>query len=281
MEPVAIITRLLWFYHITRVYCQQSCSSEFETISASDYVARLSPGWNLGNSLDAFPGEDSWNNPVVTEATFGDVRDFGFNSVRIPSSSPFSRLPDLYMLITSCPDAVTWAYHFAGDSPEWNIDPAWLQRVADVVDMATSHDLHVLVNVHHDSRLWADLTVPGVNYTMVEEKFYRLWYLIGTKLACTSALVAFEPLNEAPGETADIADQLNKLNNVFLQAIQDAGGFNPQRFVTLSGPGQDIVRTSLWFEKPDPQYTNPWAIQVHYYNPCKFYPIDAPSPREL
>lgn len=181
------------------------------------------------------------------------------------------------MLMISCRDAVTWAYHFAGssnqgDPPDWNIDPAWLQRVADVVDMATSHDLHVLVNVHHDSRLWADLTVSGVNYTMVEKKFYRLWYQIGTKLACTSALVAFEPLNEAPGETADIADQLNKLNNVFLQAIQDAGGFNPQRFVTLSGPGQDIVRTSLWFKRPDPQYTNPWAIQVHYYNPCKLLP---------
>lgn len=117
------------------------------------------------------------------------------------------------MLMISCRNAVTWAYHFSGssdrgDSPHWTLDPTWLQRVADVVDMATSHDLYVLVNVHHDSRLrlWADLTVSDVNYTMVEEKFYRLWYQIGTKLACTSAMVAFEPLNEAPGETADIAD---------------------------------------------------------------------------
>lgn len=162
------------------------------------------------------------------------------------------RWPHFPTLIISCRDAVTWAYHFVGssnegDSPNWTVDPAWLQRVADVVHMATSHDLHVLVNVHHNSRLWADLTVGRVNYTTVEEKFYRLWYRIGTKLACTSALVAFEPLNEAPGETADIADQLNKLNDVFLRAIRDAGGFNGQRFVTLSGPGQDIVRTSLWF----------------------------------
>lgn len=89
MRPAPIITGLPWLYHITHGYCQQSCSSEFGAISASDYVARLSPGWNLGNSLDAFPDEDSWNNPVVTEATFGDVRDFGFNSVRIPSSSSY------------------------------------------------------------------------------------------------------------------------------------------------------------------------------------------------
>lgn len=89
MRPASIITSLIWLHHITHGYCQQVCSSEFQTISASDYVARLSPGWNLGNSLDAFPDENSWNNPVVTEATFSDVRDFGFNSVRIPSSSSY------------------------------------------------------------------------------------------------------------------------------------------------------------------------------------------------
>lgn len=92
MTPASVITGLSWLFYISRGYCQQVCSSEFEPISASDYVARLSPGWNLGNSLDAFPDEDSWNNPAVTEATFSDVRDFGFNSVRIPSSSSYQTI---------------------------------------------------------------------------------------------------------------------------------------------------------------------------------------------
>ncbi|KAI3546792.1 endoglucanase B [Colletotrichum filicis] len=208
---------------------------------ASEFTAQLQPGWNLGNTLDAFPNEDSWNNVPVVAGTFDDVKAFGFNSVRIP---------------------VTWMNHFIGfsdqgDSPDWTVDPEWLQRVANVVDMATSRDLYVIINVHHDSHFWADLTVANANYSMIEEKFYRLWYQIGTKLACTPSLVAFEPLNEAPGDTAEIAAEQNKLNNIFLQAINDAGGFNSKRVVTLSGPGQDIVRTSLWFEPPDSKYTNP------------------------
>ncbi|KAK1497226.1 endoglucanase B [Colletotrichum tamarilloi] len=243
---------LLWLYQVNNVISQ--CSGDFQPISASEFTAQLQPGWNLGNTLDAFPNEDSWNNVPVVAGTFDDVKAFGFNSVRIP---------------------VTWMNHFIGfsdqgDSPDWTVDPEWLQRVANVVDMATSRDLYVIINVHHDSHFWADLTVANANYSMIEEKFYRLWYQIGTKLACTPSLVAFEPLNEAPGDTAEIAAEQNKLNNIFLQAINDAGGFNSKRVVTLSGPGQDIVRTSLWFEPPDSKYTNPWALQVHYYNPYDF-----------
>ncbi|KAH7116443.1 putative extracellular endoglucanase [Dactylonectria macrodidyma] len=236
--------------------CSQAtvCDGTFQAISAQNFIDGISPGWNLGNTLDAFPNEDSWNNVPVVESVFDGVKGFGFRSVRLP---------------------VTWAYHFVGatnqgESPSWTVDPAWLQRVSDVVDMVTARDLYTIVNVHHDSALWADLSVTGANYTMIEEKFYRLWYQIGQKLACKSSLLAFEPINEPRGESAEHAAELHKLNDIFLQAINDAGGFNPQRVVTLSGPGQDIIRTSLWFEKPDPKYPNPYALQVHYYGPYDF-----------
>jgi endoglucanase len=165
---------------------------------------------------------------------------------------------------------VTWAYHFNGGSPDWTIDPVWLQRVSDVIDMVTSRGFYAIVNAHHDSWIWADVSASGANYTMIEEKFYRLWYQVGTKLACKSSLVAFEPINEPPGTTAAHGAELNKLNNLFLKAINDAGGFNSQRVVTLVGLGENGVRTSEWFTPPDPTFTNPWAIQYHYYSPCKF-----------
>lgn len=47
----------------------------------------MSPGWNLGNTLDAIPNEGSWNNPPVVEKTFDDVKAAGFKSVRIPGES--------------------------------------------------------------------------------------------------------------------------------------------------------------------------------------------------
>jgi endoglucanase len=104
---------------------------------------------------------------------------------------------------------------------------------------------------------------------MIEEKFYRLWYQIGTKLACKSSLVAFEPINEPPCNTATDGAEINKLNKIFLQAINDAGGFNSQRVVTLNGGGQDSVKTSQWFVAPT-GFSNPYAIQFHYYSPCEY-----------
>ena len=165
---------------------------------------------------------------------------------------------------------VTWAYHFTTESPSWTVEPVWLDRVEEVVDWVLERDFHGLLNVHHDSWVWADLAASNANYTLIEEKFYQLWYQIGTRFGCKSSKLAFEPLNEPTGSTEEHAAELNKLNRIFLQAISDAGGFNSQRVVTLVGLGEDSIKTSQWFERPT-NITNPWAIQYHYYSPCEYY----------
>jgi endoglucanase len=208
----------------------------------------MNPGWNLGNTLDAIQNEGDWNNPPVVATTFDDIKASGFKGVRLP---------------------ITYAYHFVSQSPTWTVNATWLQRVSDVVDMVTARGLYTIVNVHHDSTQWADVTQTNANFTAIEERFYALWYQIGTKLACKSSLVAFEPINEPPGSTAEDGAEINKLNGIFLQAINDAGGFNPQRVVTLVGPGEDGAKTSQFFKRPDAKFKNPWAIQYHYYSPCK------------
>ncbi|KAI9042076.1 putative extracellular endoglucanase [Aspergillus affinis] len=225
-----------------------TCNGSFNAISAKDYVAKLHPGWNLGNTLDAIPDEGSWNNAPVKESVFDTVKSAGFKSVRLP---------------------VTWTHHFTGSSPDWTVDPKWLQRVADVVDQITARGFYTLVNVHHDSWEWADVTQSGANITEIEEKFYRLWYQIGTKLACTSSLVAFESINEPPVETEAHATEINKLNEIFIQAIGDSGGYNKKRVVNLAGGSSDSVKTSQWFKAPA-DIPNPYAIQFHYYSPYDF-----------
>lgn len=164
---------------------------------------------------------------------------------------------------------VTWAYHFDTEAPDYTVNSAWLQRVSDVVDMVIERDMYVLVNVHHDSWTWADVTQASANYTQIEEKFYRLWFQIGTKLACKTSLLAYEPINEPPGTTAAHAAELRKLENLFLEAVTDAGGFNPQRVVTLNGLQENSDLTSQYFVRPT-NITNPWAIQYHYYSPYPF-----------
>lgn len=141
--------------------------------------------------------------------------------------------------------------------------------ISDVVDEVIARDLYVLTNVHHDSWIWADVTATGANYTEIEEKFYRLWYQIGQKLACKSSFLAFEPINEPPGTTTEHATELMKLEDLFLQALRDSGGFNSERVVTLNGPSEDSIKTSEFFIRPS-NITNPWAIQYHYYSPYDF-----------
>lgn len=48
---------------------------------------------------------------------------------------------------------VTYTDHFLTGSPSWTIDPAWLQRVSDVVDMATERGFYVITNMHHGKPL--------------------------------------------------------------------------------------------------------------------------------
>jgi endoglucanase len=237
----ATVAGLLTFLALTiQGTTAKKCSKAFDKISAADWISSSNPGWNLGNTLDAIPTEGSWNNPPVQAKTFSQIKKAGFHGMRLP---------------------ITWYDHFVSEGPEWTVNATWLQRVSHVVDESISRGFYTIVNVHHDATDWLDVTAPGANYTEIEEKFYRLWFQIGTKLGCKSSLLAFETMNEPPGTTQAQFDEINKLNGIFLEAINDAGGHNPDRVVTLVGPGEDGAKTSLYFKKPA-NVTNPWAIQV-------------------
>ncbi len=41
-------------------------------------------GWNLGNTMDASPGETGWGNPKTTQAMIDLLKAMGFKTVRIP-----------------------------------------------------------------------------------------------------------------------------------------------------------------------------------------------------
>ncbi|CAK7199831.1 hypothetical protein SEUCBS139899_002517 [Sporothrix eucalyptigena] len=225
------------------------CTASFTDISAADFVQCLDPGWNLGNTLEASPDEGSWNNAKVTPPVFELVRNSGFNGIRIP---------------------VTYADHYVGGSPNWPINATWLQRVSDVVDMATAQGFYVVTNMHHDSWKWADVTQTDANLTMIHERFYASWLQIARTLACKPSTLALEPINEPPATTAEHGEQINVLNQLFLKALADAGGHNARRVVTLVGGGEDGAKTAQWFTRPAKNVTNPWAIQYHYYSPYNF-----------
>jgi endoglucanase len=138
------------------------------------------------------------------------------------------------------------------------------------VDYAITNNLYAVVNAHHDSWSWLNPDVAGFNTTQALEKFYQLWFQIGTTLGCKPSLLAFETINEPSGDATIAADGefLNDLHSTMIRAIADAGGFNKNRVVLLCGLGDNYAPAIQYLQVPT-NMTNPWALTWHMYSPCK------------
>lgn len=221
---------------------------QFHRISPSLAISEMGAGWNLGNTLDAIPTEGSWNNAPVQAKTFDAIKSSGFRSVRIP---------------------VTWTHHM-GPAPDYTVDPKWMDRVAQVVDMALSRGFYVDLNVHHDSWEWADLSKGTAAQKQQKlDKLEKLWKQIADRFKNRSQKLMFESLNEPVGSDQTAAEENNKMNQSILKVIRSSGGHNKQRIVILPGLNTNIDKTIKWFKNPDPADKN-LILTVHNYDPWGF-----------
>ncbi|MFI8836519.1 cellulase family glycosylhydrolase [Streptomyces afghaniensis] len=175
-------------------------------------VADMQPSWNLGNTLDAIPDETSWGNPPVTKALFDAVKAKGFRSVRIP---------------------VTWNGHQSATAP-YTIDPAFMQRVKQIVDWALADGLYVVLNVHHDSWQWID-DLP-TDHDTVRDRFDATWRQITSTFRDEPRKLLFESVNEPFFEDITDAEKtrlLHELNTTFHRIVRSSGGGNTDRLLVL------------------------------------------------
>ena len=145
---------------------------------------RFGMGWNMGNHFDAhnngLSGETFWGNPKATQATFEKVRAAGFKTVRIP---------------------VTWLGQY-GDAPEYKINDAWLDRVAEVVGYAEKAGLNAILNMHHDggdSKYWLNIVKASqsdANQTAILAQITAMWTQIAEKFKDKGDFLVFESFNE-------------------------------------------------------------------------------------
>ncbi|KAF8688911.1 glycosyl hydrolase 5 (cellulase A) family, partial [Rhizoctonia solani] len=220
----------------------------FTSLTAKETFARMTPGWNLGNTLDALPTEGSWMAPVQN-VTFSQIYAEGFRSVRIP---------------------ITFNDHFISDTPNYTVDPAWLSRINYVVDAALSTGLFVVVNVHHDSWNWADMAGPKPDIDARKAKFEKLWQQYASLLKDKNERLIFESINEPTGSTQVDADIVNDLNQRFVNIVKGSGGNNAQRVVSLPGLNDNAQYLTQWFKPPTGYPADKWSVQFHYYNPWDF-----------
>lgn len=229
---------------------------------------KLGLGWNLGNHFDAYnngvSGETAWGNPKATQATFTKLRAIGFKTVRIP---------------------VTWLGHI-GAAPEYKIEEAWLNRVAEVVRYAESAGLNVIINMHHDgadSNHWLDIKTAAKDQEVQKQivsQVKAMWTQIAEKFRDKGDFLIFEAFNEIHdggwgwGENrSDGGKQyacLNEWNQAFVDAVRAAGGSNAARVLGIPAYCTNVDIALESFQMPDDTVKDKLMISVHCYDPHEY-----------
>lgn len=244
--------------------------------SALDFVMSMGMGWNLGNSMDAHEqgvsGETLWHDQAATQTTFDKVKAAGFNSVRIPT---------------------TWMGHI-GDAPEYKIEEAWMERVAEIVGYAKKAGLKVILNVHHDGFgaetdenlrpvYWLALEEAAndsLKNEQIKEKLGAVWGQIATRFKDEGNYLVFETMNEiqdgAWGNGRNRTDGgkqyevLNQWNQVAVDAIRAAGGENETRYIGVPGYVCNPDLTIEHLRLPNDKVEGKLLVAVHSYDPWDY-----------
>ncbi|MEV7027062.1 cellulase family glycosylhydrolase, partial [Kitasatospora sp. NPDC093558] len=214
-------------------------------------VAQMQPSWNLGNTLDAIPGETSWGNPLTTKALFDHLRSEGFRSIRIP---------------------VTWSPHQSATAP-YAIDPVWMKRVKQVVDWALEDGLYVEINVHHDSWQW--IKYMSTDHDTIMARFNSTWQQIATAFKDEPRTLLMESINEPQFDNATDAQKtqyLRELNTSFHSIVRNSGGRNKDRLLVL--PSEETNNAQHWLDDLSTTMSSlhdrNLVATVHYYS---WYPF--------
>jgi endoglucanase len=178
--------------------------------ASAQTVAQLGPGINLGNVFDAPGGEGTWRPLPAQESEFDAFKAAGFRHVRVP---------------------VTWGNHM-GSTPPYAIDPAFLNRITEVVNWGVSRGLIVVLNAHHEDWFKKDPNAQAA-------RFDALWRQIAFAFRnVPNKKLVFEILNESDAQTITDAET-DAMNARVLAIIRKT---NPARTVLIAAVGDNAGR---------------------------------------
>jgi len=273
IKPVAAISALSLIFCLLLVTCKSAQESEpeipapFNNISAEELAANIRVGWNLGNTLDASDlhwleqnahvsqFETAWGNPVTTLAMINTVKEAGFNAIRIP---------------------VSWA---KAANRNYVIRDAWMNRVKQVVNYAVSNDMYIILNTHHDEGIF-----KFRDSEMAESRraFAAIWKQIADNFKNYDEKLIFEGLNEprtkgSPGEwnggTGEERNNLNILNQLFVDTVRASGGNNVMRILmvsTYAASSLAVAMNALTIPSDPQNSVNKIIVSIHAYEPYNF-----------
>ena len=245
------------------------CASaeELTGLTAMEIVAQMGIGWNLGNTFDAHNGrkvsvsahETTWGNPKVTLELMHKVKEAGFQTIRIP---------------------VTWYPQLSSDG-KYTINPDFIARVKQVVDMAYAEGLFVIINMHHEDK-WLNVPALGTDYEKIGVQLVAIWEQIADAFADYDQHLIFEGMNEPRmkgtgvewnGNAEGIA-AVNYLNQQFVNTIRGNGkGHNGERALMIPGyaaSSSSAVLSAIEIPQWDGKQAENIVISVHSYTPYDF-----------
>lgn len=246
-------------------------NTNMSDLSATDFVASMNVGWNLGNSLDSHYGdrgesanleqETSWGNPTVSKDLIDYVKESGFNTIRIP---------------------VTWYNNTYVDSNgNLKVYEEWLDRVQTVVDYALEDGLYVILDTHHEQ----EFIYAGVSDEEMENVYANaamLWSEIANYFKDYDEHLIFESYNEVDNleqswnYSAKAAQQVNKLNQIFVDTVRETGGNNTDRLLMiptlLDGAETNYLES---FVVPEDSAEDRLILTVHDYSTVYTDEIDS------
>lgn len=257
-------------------------AGKMRDITSQQLIKEMKIGWNLGNSLDVCeadtdgdgkvnqtpkPGkkvdETLWGNVETTQKLFDSLKKDGINAVRIP---------------------VTWRDHII-DKKKNTIDPAWMDRVEEVVRYAYTNGMYVIINLHHDGGgdpdfgAWIRSASEGdKTKTEVFERYKALWTQIASRFQNYSDYLIFESMNEVGFDDMEENKAfalLNEFNQTFVDTVRSSGGNNAKRHLLIAGYWTDIEKTCTGiengtFKMPKDTIKDRESLSVHYYTPWQF-----------
>lgn len=202
-------------------------------ISISSFAeSNLKRGMNMGNALEA-PEEGAWGVSVEPEY-FKIIKEAGFDYVRVP---------------------IKWSAHTSDKAP-YKINPKFMKRIKEVVDLAYKNNLKILIDVHH----FDEIMYEPDKYS---EKLKSIWNQISEAFKAYDNNLYFEVLNE-PRENMTVG----KLNSLYEQVIKTIRKTSPERKIALGGiMWSNYSSTATTFVPKDDKNI---ILLFNYYNPFEF-----------
>ncbi len=247
----------------------KTASFEIPENEALSFVKKMKIGWNLGNTLDAVadpaPADDlslesAWCGVKTTEELILNIKNGGFNTVRVP---------------------VSWHNHVDGN---YKINEPFLNRVQEVVDYVIKNDMYCILNIHHDNEkgyFYPDSENIDGSLKYIES----IWAQLSERFKDYDEKLIFEGMNEPRlkgtslewyvdknnSQSMDSVDCINRLTQKFVDTVRASGGKNADRYLMIPGYCASADGVMLdEFKLPEDKADNKLIVSVHAYTPYNF-----------